>query len=43
MAVFKIVLSNPEHMINAFYLILGDTLLILGTGLYIFLSRYNKK
>lgn len=34
MAVFKIVLDDYSRLINAFYLIIGVTLLIVGTGLY---------
>jgi hypothetical protein len=39
MAVFKIVLDDYSKLINAFYLIIGVTLLIVGTGLYNLLSR----
>ncbi|MBV5321506.1 MAG: hypothetical protein JZU62_07460, partial [Sulfuricurvum sp.] len=39
MAVFKIVLDDYSKLINAFYLIIGVTLLIVGTGLYNQLSR----
>jgi hypothetical protein len=39
MAVFKIVLENYRALINAFYLIIGVTLLIVGTGVYNYLSR----
>jgi hypothetical protein len=39
MAVFKIVLSDYDKLINAFYLVLGVTLLIVGTGVYNKLSR----
>jgi hypothetical protein len=42
MAVFKIVLDDYSKIINAFYLILGVTLLIVGTGVYNYLSRENK-
>jgi hypothetical protein len=42
MAVFKIVLDDYSKIINAFYLILGVTLLIVGTGIYNYLSRQNK-
>ncbi|MDD4948053.1 hypothetical protein [Sulfuricurvum sp.] len=34
MAVFKIVLDDYSKLINAFYLIIGVTLLIIGTGIY---------
>lgn len=43
MAVFKIVLDDYGKLINAFYLILGVTLLIVGTGVYNRLSRRSKK
>ncbi len=43
MAVFKIVLSDSNQIINAFYLILGVTLLIVGTGIYTFLSNTKRK
>ena len=39
MAVFKIVLDDYSKIINAFYLIIGVTLLIVGTGIYNYLSR----
>ena len=42
MAVFKIVLDDYSKIINAFYLIIGVTLLIVGTGVYNYLSRQNK-
>jgi hypothetical protein len=42
MAVFKIVLDDYSKLINAFYLIIGVTLLIVGTGIYNYLSRQNK-
>jgi hypothetical protein len=42
MAVFKIVLDDYSKIINAFYLIIGVTLLIVGTGAYNYLSRQNK-
>ncbi|MFY9142452.1 hypothetical protein [Sulfuricurvum sp.] len=42
MAVFKIVLDDYSKLINAFYLIIGVTLLIVGTGIYNQLSRHNK-
>lgn len=42
MAVFKIVLEDYTQLINAFYLVLGVTLLIVGTGIYNWLSRENK-
>lgn len=42
MAVFKIVLEDYTQLINAFYLVLGVTLLIVGTGVYNWLSRENK-
>lgn len=42
MAVFKIVLDDYSKIINAFYLILGVTLLIVGTGVYNYLSRQTK-
>lgn len=42
MAVFKIVLDDYSKIINAFYLIIGVTLLIVGTGIYNYLSRQNK-
>lgn len=42
MAVFKIVLDDYSKLINAFYLIIGVTLLIVGTGIYNMLSRQNK-
>lgn len=34
MAVFKILLDDYSKLINAFYLIIGVTLLIIGTGIY---------
>ena len=42
LAVFKIVLDDYSKLINAFYLIIGVTLLIIGTGIYNHLSRQNK-
>ncbi len=42
MAVFKIVLDDYSKLINAFYLIIGVTLLIVGTGVYNWLSREVK-
>jgi hypothetical protein len=42
MAVFKIVLDDYSKLINAFYLIIGVTLLIVGTGIYNQLSRQVK-
>jgi hypothetical protein len=42
MAVFKIVLDDYTKLINAFYLIIGVTLLIVGTGIYNLLSRQAK-
>lgn len=42
MAVFKIVLDDYSQLINAFYLIIGVTLLIIGTGIYNQLSRPKK-
>lgn len=42
MAVFKIVLDDYSKIINAFYLIIGVTLLIVGTGVYNYLSRQSK-
>lgn len=42
MAVFKIVLDDYSKLINAFYLIIGVTLLIVGTGIYNRLSREEK-
>lgn len=42
MAVFKIVLDDYSQLINAFYLIIGVTLLIVGTGVYNQLSRQKK-
>lgn len=38
MVVFKIVLDDYSKLINAFYLVLGVTLLIIGTGTYNWLS-----
>lgn len=43
MAVFKIVLDDYSKLINAFYLIIGVTLLIVGTGMYNRLSRSIKQ
>jgi hypothetical protein len=43
MAVFKIVLDDYSKIINAFYLILGVTLLIVGTGIYNYFSRPQRK
>lgn len=42
MAVFKIVLEDYTQLLNAFYLVLGVTLLIVGTGVYNLLSHKNK-
>jgi hypothetical protein len=42
MAVFKIVLDDYSKLINAFYLIIGVTLLIVGTGIYNYLSQQKK-
>lgn len=42
MAVFKIVLDDYSKLINAFYLIIGVTLLIVGTGIYNQLSNKVK-
>jgi hypothetical protein len=42
MAVFKIVLSNYDKLINAFYLVLGVTLLIVGTAIFNKLSLQEK-
>ena len=42
MAVFKIVLDDYSKLINAFYLVIGVTLLIVGTGVYNWLSRQSK-
>jgi hypothetical protein len=42
MAVFKIVLEDYTKLINAFYLVLGVTLLIVGTGVYNWFSRQIK-
>lgn len=42
MAVFKIVLDDYSKLINAFYLIIGVTLLIVGTGIYNRLSAQVK-
>lgn len=42
MAVFKIVLDDYSKLINAFYLIIGVTLLIVGTGIYNRLSHQSK-
>ncbi|HLD22664.1 MAG TPA: hypothetical protein VJA83_01895 [Sulfuricurvum sp.] len=42
MAVFKIVLDDYSKLINAFYLIIGVTLLIVGTGIYNYLSHQEK-
>lgn len=43
MAVFKIVLEDYSKIINAFYLIVGVTLLIIGTGFYNYFSRPHRK
>lgn len=43
MAVFKIVLDDYSKIINAFYLIIGVTLLIVGTGFYNYFSRPQRK
>jgi hypothetical protein len=43
MAVFKIVLDDYSKIINAFYLIVGVTLLIVGTGFYNYFSRQQRK
>lgn len=42
MAVFKIVLDDYTQLLNAFYLVVGVTLLIVGTGVYNMLSRHSK-
>ncbi len=42
MAVFKIILDDYTQLINAFYLVIGVTLLIIGTGIYNWLSGLNK-
>ncbi len=42
MAVFKIVLDDYSKLINAFYLVVGVTLLIIGTGVYNWLSLQKK-
>lgn len=42
MAVFKIVLEDYTQLLNAFYLVVGVTLLIVGTGVYNMLSRQSK-
>jgi len=42
MAVFKIVLDDYSRLINAFYLIIGVTLLIAGTGVYNYFSRQSR-
>lgn len=42
MAVFKIVLDDYSKLINAFYLILGVTLLIVGTAVFNMLSQKEK-
>ncbi|MDD2358620.1 MAG: hypothetical protein PHX13_11990 [Thiovulaceae bacterium] len=42
MAVFKIVLDDYSKLINAFYLVLGVTLLIIGTAVHSMLSRIEK-
>ncbi len=42
MAVFKIILDDYTQLINAFYLVIGVTLLIIGTGVYNWLSSLNK-
>ena len=42
MAVFKIVLDDYSKLINAFYLVLGVTLLIVGTAVFNLLSRQEK-
>ncbi|WP_299947338.1 hypothetical protein [Sulfurimonas sp.] len=42
MAVFKIVLDDYNKLINAFYLVLGVTLVIVGTGVYNMLSRRSE-
>lgn len=39
MVVFKIVLEDYTQLLNAFYLVIGVTLLIVGTGVYNMLSR----
>jgi uncharacterized membrane protein YidH (DUF202 family) len=41
MAVFKIVLEDYTQLLNAFYLVVGVTLLIVGTGVYNMLSRQS--
>ena len=42
MAVFKIVLEDYTQLLNAFYLVVGVTLLIVGTGFYNKLSQESK-
>ena len=42
MAVFKIVLDDYSKLINAFYLVLGVTLLIVGTAVFNMLSQREK-
>jgi hypothetical protein len=42
MAVFKIVLDDYTQLLNAFYLVIGVTLLIVGTGIYNWLSRQSR-
>jgi hypothetical protein len=42
MAVFKIVLEDYTQLLNAFYLVVGVTLLIVGTGFYNKLSKESK-
>lgn len=42
MAVFKIALDDYSKLINAFYLIVGVTLLIVGTAFYNRLSQHDK-
>lgn len=42
LAVFKIVLDDYSRLINAFYLIIGVTLLISGTGIYNYFSQKNR-
>jgi len=43
MVVFKIVLDDYSKLINAFYLVLGVTLLIIGTGAYNWLSEQKNR
>ncbi|MCK9372630.1 MAG: hypothetical protein M0P91_05490 [Sulfuricurvum sp.] len=43
MAVFKIVLDDYSKLVNALYLILSVTLLIVGTGFYNYFSRPSRR